>query len=514
MAIVADLASGLIDCPVEHRHPLLVHVDEAQTLAPHYDPGDVEPETRKRAIMALADMMGRGRKRGVAGVIATQRLAETSKAVVAKVTNVIVGCTVFDIDQERAGALIGFTAGAARALRSLAAGEFLCLGPALAGPTRVRFRAAAAESRHKGEAPAITAPPAISSAAALDLLKAVPDADPEAMPSVVANHMSRRGKRGIDWSPDHDKIIRDGYGAGTPLAEIANQLAAANCIVSTSGISTRAHALGLISARAIIGWSDEEDAIIRDEYLKETKIIDIVTRLAENGFSRGRVAVQMRAIALGITRDRVNYWTKEESDIALAGLNDGKSTREIIMMLKAAGFERGVTGITKFAQRNGISRNSAIPWTDADIAMLTEMYNANKSAAEIMQVMDRSRGAILNMASQLGLKQRLKWTDDEKALLRKAHSDGIKLVDVPRLLPGRTYATVARMAGQLRLDFRGRGAGAQLKAEATKTEKVAARLTAAKFKCPPKMQKLYRSYERQVGKTRAREMIMEKVANG
>jgi hypothetical protein len=28
-----------------------------------------------------------------------------------------------------------------------------------------------------------------------------------------------------------------------------------------------------------------------------------------------------------------------------------------------------------------------------------------------------------------------------------------KLIEAPALLPGRTYATVARMAGQLRLDF-------------------------------------------------------------
>ena len=85
------------------------------------------------------------------------------------------------------------------------------------------------------------------------------------------------------------------------------------------------------------------------------------------------------------------------------------------------------------------------------------MYNANRSIAEIMQALDRSRGSIQSMASQLGLKQRLPWTSDEKDVLRKAQADGLKLVDVPALLPGRTYATVARMAGQLRLDFLRKG---------------------------------------------------------
>lgn len=451
--LAADFASGLIECPAEHWHALLVHVDEAQTFAPHYDTGDVEPETRKRAIASLADMMGRGRKRGIAGVIATQRLAETSKAVVAKTTNIIVGQTVFDIDQERAGALIGFTAGSSRALRSLSPGEFLCLGPAFGGLNRLRFKAGQPETRHKGEAPAITPPPAMAAVAAIELLKTVPDAPTLSQGSPVSVHVRLGTGRGINWLSAHDKIIRDGYGAGTTLADLASQLADAGCIVSTSGISTRAHALGLISPKASLGWTDEEDMIIRDEYAKETKIIDIVTRLAENGFSRGRVAVQMRAIALGITRDRVNYWTQEESDIALRALNEGKTTREVIIALKAAGYERGVTGITKFCQKHGISRNTAIAWTDGDVATLREMYEGGKSIAEIMQALDRSRGAIATMASSLGLKQRAPWTDDEKAKLRKYHAQGMKLIDVAPLMTGRTYATVARMAGQLRLDF-------------------------------------------------------------
>jgi predicted ATPase len=457
LRLVGDLASGLIEAPAEHWHPLLVLVDEAQTFAPHYDTGDVEPDTRKRAIASLADMMGRGRKRGVAGVIATQRLAETSKAVVAKATNIIVGRTIFDIDQERAGALIGFTAGGARALRSLSDGEFLCLGPALGGPTRLRFKAGPAESRHKGEAPKVEAPPTISSASALELLKAVPDIEQSEAPAPIRVYTRQAGKRGLDWQQEHDKIIRDGYAASTPLAEIGEQLATAGLQVSTSGISTRAHALGLISQKAILGWSEAEDAIVRDGYAKEIKIMEIANNLAESGFSRGRVAVQMRAIALGITRDRVNYWTKEESDIALAGLDAGKTTREIIIDLKAAGFERGVTGITKFAQKHGISRNSAKPWTESEIATLTEMYTANKSAAEIMQALDRSRSAILAMASTLGLKQRKPWTDEEKGKIRKLHAEGVRLADIPARLPGRTYATVARMATLMRLDFmRGR----------------------------------------------------------
>lgn len=452
--IVADLITALVEAANEFWLPMLVLIDETQSLAPRYDPGDVEVETRKRTIRALADAMTRGRKRGLAGIIATSRIAETSTPVIAKPTNIIVGRTIFDRDLERAGDVLGFTAGHSRALRTLSDGEFLGIGPAFNVAGRSRFKAGGVETRHKGEAPKIEAPPMVSAAEAIAMLGQVEAAEIHSEPAEMrVRQVSRTGGRGIDWLQSHDKVIRDGYDAGIPLAEIGALLAAAGLQVSTSGISTRAHALGLISQKAMLGWQPEEDAILVEEYGKETRIIDIVTRLAENGFSRGRVAVQMRAIALGVTRDRVNYWTEEESAIALAGLNAGKSTREIITDLKAAGFERGVTGITKFAQRHGISRNSAIPWTDVDIETLTTMYTANQSVVEIMQKLDRSRGAILSMASQLGLKQRKPWTDDEKAILAKASQDGLKLVDVPAMLIGRTYATVARMAMQMRLDF-------------------------------------------------------------
>jgi hypothetical protein len=465
--IVAELVTALVEAPNELWYPLLLLIDEAQSLVPRYDPGDVEVETRKRTIRALADVMTRGRKRGIAGVIATSRIAETSTPVIAKPTNVIVGRTIFDRDLERAGDVLGFTAGHSRALRTLSDGEFVGIGPAFNLPGRARFKAGGVETRHKGEAPKIEAPPVLGAAQALALLSQV-EAVEAAAPQPMTVYVRKAGRRGIDWAQEHDKIIRDGYAAATPLAEIGQLLADAGLQVSTSGISTRAHALGLISHKANLGWQAEEDEIVKDGYTKELKIIEIVGKLAENGFSRGRVAVQMRAIALGITRDRVNYWSGEESKIALAGLEAGKTTREIIQDLKDAGFERGITGVTKFAQKHGISRNSAKPWTDDDLKKLTEMYTANKSVAEIMQELDRSRGAILSMASQLGLKQRLPWTDAEKAILKKAHKDGLKLVDVPERLPGRTYATVARMAGQLRLDF-----SSNRKAKATKPAKAA-----------------------------------------
>ncbi len=450
--VVAALAEGLIDSPEQHWHPLLVLVDEAQTIAPHYDTGDVEATTRKRAIAALADLMGRGRKRGIAGIIATQRLAETSKAVISKATNIVVGRTIFDRDLERAGALIGFTLGHSRALRTLADGEFLAIGPAIAGPRRIRFKAGSVKSRHKGAAPDIMAPPAISAADAMSLLSQVASAETvePAVPLVVAG--ASRGRRGIDWRQDWDKTIRDGYGAGVPIAEIGKALADLGLQVSTATISTRAHSLGLVSQHAIAGWSDEEDEILRDAYVREVRIIDIVTLLEDRGFKRGRVAVQMRAIAIGITRDRVNYWTEPEKAIAIAGLEGGKPYREILQDLRDAGFHRGHTSIFKFAAKNNFNR-APDPWTHEDIERLREMYAAKTPVKEIATALGKPIASVRTRASNLGLKQRIAWTDAEYTLLREASERGDSLVDTAANI-GRPYVNVGRVAASLKLSFK------------------------------------------------------------
>jgi hypothetical protein len=448
LAIVADIAKALIEAPAEHWHPLLVLVDEAQTFAPHYDTGDIEPETRKRAIASLADMMGRGRKRGIAGVIATQRLAETSKAVVSKVANVVVGRTFLDRDLERAAALLGFTAGSSRPLRTLADGEFICLGPALGGPRRLRFHAGAVQSRHKGAAPGIAAPPVIGAAKSIELLRAV------ASPAVASAELVTRkaGRRGITWKPEWDAAVRAGYEGKKSGAEIGKELAALGLNVSVGTISTRAHSLGLISEKAARGWAEQEDEILRNAYAREVRIIDIVGLLAEAGFQRGRVSVQMRAIALGITRDRVNYWTEAEKAIAIEGLKNGTPYRQIIANLRDAGYDRGLTSILKFAQRNNFSR-VVEPWTSEQIDELKRLYALKTPVKEIAEKLGKPIAAVRTRASNLNLKQRVAWTPRDYEILQDAHSRGDTLIAAAQAI-GRPYVNVARVACTLGLSFK------------------------------------------------------------
>lgn len=457
LALVAELATALVEAPQQHWYPMLVLVDEAQTLVPRYDPGDVAPETRKRTIRALADLMGRGRKRGLAGVIATGRIAETSTPVVSKPTNVIVGRTVFDRDVERAGSALGFTVGHSRQLRNLADGEFLGVGPAL-GAARVRFKAAGVESRHKGKTPDVDAPPAISAAAAAELLRSVPAASIEtAAPAYRPPAKTQHTGTGRYWSEREDQIIKDGYANQTLLSDISRELAEAGFRErSVAGICTRAKALGLSSSHrsANAGWAPKEDEILIAGYAdKDVKIMDIVGMLAAAGFDRGRVAVQMRAIALGITRDRVNYYTDEETAIARAGLEAGKSNREIITDLRNAGYHRGVTSISKFAQKHGYNR-SAQAWTSEEIEELKRLYGVRPpmKVRDIAEELAKPIAAVRSRASNLGLKQREMWSDHDYEVLQKAWHDGKSLTQAVALV-GRPYPNVARIASSIGLNF-------------------------------------------------------------
>jgi len=75
--------------------------------------------------------MCRGRKRGLAGIIATQRLAKLAKNVAAEASNFLMGRTFLDIDMARAADLLGMERRQAEAFRDLERGQFMALGPAL-----------------------------------------------------------------------------------------------------------------------------------------------------------------------------------------------------------------------------------------------------------------------------------------------------------------------------------------------------------------------------------------------
>ena len=77
----------------------------------------------------MTNLMCRGRKRGLAGVIATQRLAKLAKNVAAEASNFLMGRTFLDIDMARAADLLGMERRQAEAIRDLQRGTFLRSDP-------------------------------------------------------------------------------------------------------------------------------------------------------------------------------------------------------------------------------------------------------------------------------------------------------------------------------------------------------------------------------------------------
>jgi hypothetical protein len=130
MRCAAAFLGGLFEAERDHWYPVLVVVDEAQLFAPAVA-GDVSDEARKLSLGAMTNLMCRGRKRGLAGVIATQRLAKLAKNVAAEASNFLMGRTFLDIDMARAADLLGMDRRQAEMFRDLQRGHFVALGPAL-----------------------------------------------------------------------------------------------------------------------------------------------------------------------------------------------------------------------------------------------------------------------------------------------------------------------------------------------------------------------------------------------
>ncbi len=147
MRAAAAFLNGLFEADRAVWYPMLVVVDEAQLFAPAAA-GEFTEEARRLSLGAMTNLMCRGRKRGLAGIIATQRLAKLAKNVAAEASNFLMGRTFLDIDMARAADLLGLERRQAETFRDLPRGRFVALGPALSrrpmtiavGPTQTVSR--------------------------------------------------------------------------------------------------------------------------------------------------------------------------------------------------------------------------------------------------------------------------------------------------------------------------------------------------------------------------------------
>ncbi|GAU84618.1 DUF87 domain-containing protein [Bosea sp. 2YAB26] len=149
----AAFLGGLFDVDRSMWFPILVVVDEAQLFAPVMA-GEASDEARRLSLGAMTNLMCRGRKRGLAGVIATQRLAKLAKNVAAEASNFLMGRTFLDIDMQRASDLLGMDRRQAEMFRDLERGQFVALGPALS-KRPLPLRIGAVSSVDRGSAPGL-----------------------------------------------------------------------------------------------------------------------------------------------------------------------------------------------------------------------------------------------------------------------------------------------------------------------------------------------------------------------
>jgi hypothetical protein len=169
----ASFLNGLFDAERDYWTPMLVVVDEAQLFAPAAG-GDTSDDARRAALSAMTDLMCRGRKRGLAGIIATQRLAKLAKNVAAEASNFLMGRTFLDIDMARAADLLGMERRQAEQFRDLQRGHFIGLGPALSRRP-LAIRVGAVETQSRGSGPSLTPLPQTAPEEARELILAAPD---------------------------------------------------------------------------------------------------------------------------------------------------------------------------------------------------------------------------------------------------------------------------------------------------------------------------------------------------
>jgi len=161
---------SLVNAPKALWHPALVVIDEAHSFCPQ--------KREAESAEAVIDLLARGRKRGFAAVLATQRIAKLDKDAAAECGNVMVGRTVQDVDRARALDMLAVSRDRAReidrGLMTLPAGTFYSIGMAFEPQALSFFRVGAVQTKHpqigRGQLAAPAPPPSARIKAVLDKL--------------------------------------------------------------------------------------------------------------------------------------------------------------------------------------------------------------------------------------------------------------------------------------------------------------------------------------------------------
>lgn len=153
---VRDFLTFLMKIPREKSHPMLVILDEAQDFCPERNMGT------SIATKAVISLMARGRKRGIALCLASQRMSELNKSASSTANNYLLGRTTQDTDRKRVAQDLGLEKTDRDGLRNLDEGQFWAVGPAFSHKDCRKIRVARAETTHPEPGTAMPPPPPAS----------------------------------------------------------------------------------------------------------------------------------------------------------------------------------------------------------------------------------------------------------------------------------------------------------------------------------------------------------------
>lgn len=386
----AELASqflrGLVVAPEEHWRAALVVVDEAHLLAPLGASSGTPEHLRRETIASLTDLMARGRKRGLIGIIATQRLAKIAKSVVSECSNLIIGRNTLDLDVNRASDLLGLKRRSGeRILRKLAPGHFVAVGPAVsAKPVIVEI--GVVESEHTGKSPEVTQPPLIGADQALEILADMPDAEPE--------ETTVTGGRQGSWTDEEIEVLGEGWANGTPRREIA--AAVGHTVGACYQMAAK---LGLNGPRVDnpSAWTPEEDEILRAGYAEGISKREMLARLPDPA-KRSTSGIGWRAGELGL-RMAPRNWTDEEIETLKRMHAEGASRNDI-----AAALERPRGGVDSQATKLGLHWLN--PWRPDEYELLATRHAEGVRLVDIAREIGRPYMNVAKIAEKLGLRFR------------------------------------------------------------------------------------------------------------
>ena len=153
-AVVEEMLETVALTPEGELAPCLVFLDEAEYWLPQAQPSYLSGHTYRRLLDAFHMLATMGRSRGLAPVIATQRIAKVNKDIIAQAEMTLLMKAMLDIDLDRYYDYFNKALVTRERIRGFAAGEaVVCLPDGSQRVTRLAER----ESRHSSHTPHITA---------------------------------------------------------------------------------------------------------------------------------------------------------------------------------------------------------------------------------------------------------------------------------------------------------------------------------------------------------------------